>query len=162
MLPLPHDGVCTDCKLEGCSHVISRTPECLHCACFPLKRIYVFFSKEQRRASPRPAVPFLLFFSFSLWRVIWIAMRELFRRIQCKPLFPCWLSAWYVFWMATMTVPCPIACVPHYTCTTVPILCGLHFGLERPSKCSTTQRLKSRLGDQNTTKRQWTIGTLWN
>lgn len=58
MLPLPHDGVCTACGLEGCSHLISRTPECLRCARLLLKRIHVFLSKERRRASPSPTAPF--------------------------------------------------------------------------------------------------------
>ena len=64
MRPLPHRGVCTDRKIEGCPRLLSRTPECPHGACLPLKTIYVFFSKEQRRASPRPTVP-LAFISLS-------------------------------------------------------------------------------------------------
>lgn len=62
MLPLPHDGVCTACGLEGCSHLISRTPECLRCARLLLKRIHVFLSKERRRASPSPTAPFSFLF----------------------------------------------------------------------------------------------------
>lgn len=159
MLPLPHDGVCTDCKLKGCSHLISRTPECLHCVFSSEKNLHVFFSKEQKRASLRPIIPFSL-----------LAFGE-FSGLQCKSSSGASSStnlsslADHQHGMCSGWRPrrcqCPIARVPHYTCTTVPILCGLHFGLERPSvpQCSTS---KPDSGDQNPTKRQQTTGTLQN
>lgn len=161
MRPLPHRGVCTDRKIEGCPRLLSRTPECPHGACSSEDDLR-FLQQGAKACQPEAHRSSCFYFSLSRWRVIWIAMQELLGRIQCKPLLPCWCQ------QGTCSGGWPRQChtLPQVCLTTHAQLPPLHLDSTLAwsdqvgvPQCSTS---KPDSGDQSTNERQRATGTLQN